>query len=108
MPIKIITDSTSYINADLKEKYDISIVSLSVIFKDEEFKEINIENETFYEKLGKNLSIPTSSQPPLAEMYTILENQVIDNNEVVCIFMSSDMSGTYSNACLAKSMIIEK
>ncbi|MBU3217670.1 DegV family protein [Clostridium estertheticum] len=108
MPIKIITDSTSYINADLKEKYDISIVSLSVIFKNEEFKEINIENETFYEKLGKNLSIPTSSQPPLAEMYTILENQVSDNNEVVCIFMSSDMSGTYSNACLAKSMILEK
>ncbi|MBU3101312.1 MULTISPECIES: DegV family protein [Clostridium] len=108
MPIKIITDSTSYINADLKEKYDISIVSLSVIFKNEEFKEINIENETFYEKLGKNLSIPTSSQPPLAEMYNILESQISDNNEVVCIFMSSDMSGTYSNACLAKSMILEK
>ena len=59
MAIKIITDSTSYINENLKEKYDIHIVSLSVIFQNEEFKEINIENETFYEKLDKNLSIPT-------------------------------------------------
>jgi len=108
MAIKIITDSTSYINDNLKQKYDIHIVSLSVIFQDEEFKEINIENETFYEKLGKNLSIPTSSQPSIDEMYNIIENQIRNNNEVVGIFMSSDMSGTYSNACLAKSMILEK
>ena len=108
MAIKIITDSTSYISADLKEKYDISIVSLSVIFEDEEFKEINIENETFYDKLGKNVSIPTSSQPSLAEMYNILEKQVRDDNDVVGIFMSSNMSGTYSNANIAKGMILEK
>ncbi|MBU3159968.1 DegV family protein [Clostridium frigoris] len=108
MAVKIITDSTSYISLELKEKYDIFIVSLSVIFQNEEFREINIENENFYEKLNKDLSIPTSSQPSIAEMYEILENEVRDNNEVVGIFMSSDMSGTYSNACLAKRMILEK
>lgn len=107
MAIKIITDSTSYISENLKEKYDIHIVSLRVIFQKEEFKEINIENETFYEKLENNLTIPTSSQPSISEMYDAIENQVIDNNEVVGIFMSSDMSGTYSNACLAKNLILE-
>ena len=30
------------------------------------------------------------------------------DNDVVGIFMSSDMSGTYSNACIAKNMILEK
>lgn len=107
MAVKIVTDSTSYISEDLKKKYDISIVSLSVIFENKEFKEIIIENESFYGKLDKSLSIPTSSQPSLVEMYNMIENQVRDNNEVVGVFLSSDMSGTYSNACLAKSMILE-
>ncbi len=40
-------------------------------------------------------------------MYNILEKHVRDNNEVVGVFLSSDMSGTYSNACLAKNMILE-
>lgn len=107
MSVKIVTDSTSYISGELKEKYDISIVSLSVMFKNEEYKEINIENESFYKKLDESSSIPTSSQPSLQEMYNIIEKHVRDNNEVVGIFISSDMSGTYSNACLAKSMILE-
>jgi DegV family protein with EDD domain len=107
MTVKIITDSTSYINDTLRERYDISIVSLSVIFENEEFKETHIENENFYEKLNRNANIPTSSQPSLDEMYNLLEKQVIDNNEVVGVFLSSDMSGTYSNACLAKNMILE-
>jgi len=107
MAVKILTDSTSYISEELKIKYDISVVSLSVIFENEEFKEIGIENETFYEKLNKGKNIPTSSQPSLEEMYNILEKHVKDNNEVVGVFISSDMSGTYSNACLAKNMILE-
>ena len=107
MTVKIVTDSTSYICEELKERYDISVASLSVIFNNEEYKEIHIENESFYEKLDKSLSIPTSSQPSLDEMYNIIEKQVRDNNEVVGVFLSSDMSGTYSNACLVKSMILE-
>jgi len=107
MAVKIVTDSTSYISGEIKGKYDISIVSLSVIFEKEEFKESDIENESFYGKLDKSFSIPTSSQPSLEEMYNIIEKQIRANNEVVGVFLSSDMSGTYSNACLAKSMILE-
>jgi len=107
MSVKIVTDSTSYIREELRKEFDISIVSLSVKFKDEEYREINIENESFYKKLDESLMIPTSSQPSLQEMYNIMEKHVRDKNEVVGIFISSEMSGTYSNACLAKNMILE-
>jgi len=107
MTVKIVTDSTSYISEELQKRYDISIASLSVIFDNEEFKEIDIQNENFYDKLDRSLSIPTSSQPSLDEMYNILEKHIRNNNEVVGVFLSSEMSGTYSNACLAKSMILE-
>lgn len=108
MTVKIVTDSTSYISEELQKRYDISIASLSVIFDNEEFKEIDIQNENFYDKLDRSLRIPTSSQPSLDEMYNILEKHIRNNNEVVGVFLSSEMSGTYSNACLAKSMILEK
>ena len=107
MAVKIVTDSTSYISEEEVKRYDISVISLRVIFDNEEFKEIDIKNESFYDKLDKSLGIPTSSQPSLGEMYNILEKHARNNNEVVGIFLSSDMSGTYSNACLAKNMILE-
>lgn len=107
MTVKIVTDSTSYINDELTKRYDISITSLSVIFGNEEFKEIDIKNESFYEKLDKSASFPTSSQPSLDDMYNNIEKHIKNNNEVVGVFLSSDMSGTYSNACLAKDMILE-
>lgn len=33
MSIKIVTDSTSYIDETIREKYDISVISLNVAFK---------------------------------------------------------------------------
>ncbi|QXM06383.1 DegV family protein [Crassaminicella indica] len=108
MTIKIITDSTSYIPENLKKEYDISTVSLSIIFEDEVFKEVNISNDRFYEKLEKSKKIPTSSQPTVDEFYKVFEKNVKENNDIVGIFISSDMSGTYSTAGLAKNMILEK
>lgn len=106
--IKIVTDSTSYIPENLINELDISIVSLSVVFKKDVYKEVDISNEFFYKKLGEHNEIPTSSQPSVEEFYGIFEENVKINNEVVGIFLSSDMSGTYSTANLAKNMIIEK
>lgn len=108
MTVKIITDSTSYIPENLRKEYDISIVSLSVVFDNEAFKEVDISNDKFYEKLDASPKIPTSSQPSVDELYRMFEENVKENNSVVGIFISSDMSGTYSTAGLVKSMILEK
>lgn len=108
MAVKIITDSTSYIPENLRKEYDISVVSLSVVFEQEAFKEVDISNDKFYKKLDASPKIPTSSQPSVDELYKIFEENVKDNNEVVAIFISSDMSGTYSTGRLVKSMILEK
>lgn len=105
---KIITDSTSYIPEYLLKEYDISVISLSVIFENEAFKEVDITNEDFYKKLNECDKIPTSSQPSVETLYKMFEENVIDNNEIVGVFISSDMSGTYSTAILVKNMILEK
>ncbi|KXZ39248.1 EDD domain protein, DegV family [Alkalithermobacter thermoalcaliphilus JW-YL-7 = DSM 7308] len=104
MPIKVIVDSTSYIPKQLIEKYDITVIPLSVVFEDEVIKETDITNEEFYEKLNK---IPTSSQPTVQEIYNIFEKVIEDGYDIVGVFISSLKSGTYNTACMVKDMILE-
>lgn len=107
MAIKVITDSTSYIDKALREELGIGLVSLSVNFEDESFRETDIDNETFYKKMqGKG--IPRSSQPALSELFEAMHDAVKDGDSLICVFISSDMSGTFSTAHIAKDMVIEK
>lgn len=107
MAIKVITDSTSYIPESIRRELDIAVVSLSVVFGDEVIKEVEISNEDFFKRLEQTKKIPTSSQPSIDDIYTEFEKNVKENNEVVGIFISSEMSGTYSTANSVKDMILE-
>lgn len=107
MAIKVITDSTSYIPEALREEYNISVVSLSVVFADEAYKEVDISNEWFFKKLADDKKIPTSSQPAISDLYELFEVYVKKGDEIVGVFISSDMSGTYSTALTVKNMILE-
>jgi len=108
LSVKIVTDSTSYLPRELREEYDISVISLGVTFDIETFKEEEINNNTFYDKMAKSNTIPTSSQPSPQDFYSLFEKAILENNSVVGIFISSDMSGTYSTALMVKNQIIEK
>ena len=107
MAIKIVTDSTSYISDEYIKKYDIKLVSLNVIINGVSSREIDIENEVFYEEIRNSKEIPKSSQPIPEEMLNTFREIVEDGDSIVGIFLSSKMSGTYSNANMIKDMILE-
>ncbi|MCD5406271.1 MAG: DegV family protein [Desulfotomaculum sp.] len=108
MSIKIVTDSTSYLPANLKAGFDISIVALSVNFDTETYVETEITNAFFYNKMAQSKHLPTSSQPTPHQFYTTFEKHIQANHSIVGIFISSEMSGTYSTALTAKKMIMDK
>lgn len=107
MAIKIVTDSTSYIADEYIKKYDIKLVSLNVIINGVSSREVDIENEVFYEEIRNSKEIPKSSQPIPNEMLNTFKEIVKDGDSIVGIFLSSKMSGTYSNANMIKDMILE-
>ena len=107
MAIKIVTDSTSYISDEYIKKYDIKLVSLNVIINGVSSREVDIENEVFYEEIRNSKEIPKSSQPIPEEMLNTFREIVEDDDSIVGIFLSSKMSGTYSNANMIKDMILE-
>jgi len=108
MAVKIITDSTSYIPKELSEKYDISIVSLNVILNEKSYKEVELDNVKFYEEMKINKKIPTSSQPGMNELLEVFKEKINNNDEILAIFISSKMSGTYSSANLVKNIVLEE
>ncbi len=105
--VKIITDSTSYIPEHIRKELDIRVLSLYVSFPDESIKETDIRNELFYEKMEEK-GIPVSSQPSVGELYEEMKNIVANGHELLCIFLSSEMSGTYASACRVKEKILEE
>ena len=107
MAIKIVTDSTSYIADEYIKKYDIKLVSLNVIINGVSSREVDIENKVFYEQIRNSKEIPKSSQPIPEEMLNTFREIVEDGDSIVGIFLSSKMSGTYSNANMIKDMILE-
>lgn len=106
MAVKVLTDSTSYIDKQIAKDLDIRTASLNVIFGDISFKEVDLENNTFY-KMMESKGIPTSSQPSMDELYNEMKNVVEQGNSLLCIFLSSDMSGTYTTAHIVRNIILE-
>lgn len=107
MAVKIITDSTSYIPQTTMDTLDITIVPLSVNFDNHSYLETELDLSFFYEKLSSLDKLPSSSQPSTDTMLQAFKKHVENGHEVVGIFLSSEMSGTYSSAQLVKNMILE-
>lgn len=107
MSVKIITDSTSYMDEKLRIDLDISVLPLYVSFQEESIKETEIENKIFYKKMEEK-GIPVSSQPSVGEVYQKMVDVVSKGDDLLCVFLSSDMSGTYNSACVIREQVLEE
>ena len=106
MAVTILTDSTSYIDEMTRKDLDIKVVSLGISFESEVMKETEIDNESFYKKM-ESKGIPTSSQPTVGDIFNTMKSAVEKGHQILGVFISSDMSGTYSTAQLAKNMVLD-
>jgi DegV family protein with EDD domain len=107
MAVQVLTDSTSYISKEIKEELNIRMVSLSLSFGSDSIREVDIDNDLFYKKMA-SYGIPTSSQPSIGELYNEMLAVIEKGDSLCCIFLSSEMSGTFSTGQLVKEMVLEK
>lgn len=107
MAVKVVTDSTSDIDQKTIQALDIRVISLSINFSDESFMENEVPHDYFYQKLRKSPTIPTSSQPSPWDISQIFKEIVEKGDQVVGVFLSSGISGTYENALLARDTILD-
>ena len=108
MTVKVITDSTSYIPADLRKEYDITEIPLSVNFPDESFLETEVDYDYYYNKIETEGIIPTSSQPSMGDMTQSFRKLLEQGHDVVAVFLSSLMSGTYEAAIGIRESLLKE
>lgn len=104
--IKIITDSTSDIPKNIAEKYDIEVLPLTIYFGDDEYRDwVDIEPKAFFERMRKTDKLPTTSQVNPSSFKEKYELYLKDYDHVISLHLSSDASGTYSSAVIARDMV---
>ncbi|RFU60436.1 DegV family protein [Peribacillus glennii] len=102
--IRIITDSSADLPKNLLEGYNISVVPLRVKIEDEEYLEgIDLTPREFFEKMFSTTELPKTSQPSPAAFAEAFD-ECAENDEVLCLTISSGLSGTFQSACLGKEL----
>lgn len=109
-PFKIICDSACDLPKDLVTKYDIDVVSFYVSFDDQNYyKEQEKSTQDFYQQMVDHPGVyPKTSMPTVEEYFNAFEQYIKKEIPVICICITSKMSGSYNGAMLAKQDILEK
>lgn len=104
--IHIVTDSSCDLPEEYLKKHNIPIVPLTIRFDDDkEYREkINITPEEFYKKMAASSTLPKTAQPSPADFLKVFEEVAAPGDEILCITISSKLSGTFQSANLAKNM----
>ncbi|KUO71944.1 MAG: hypothetical protein APF77_04655 [Clostridia bacterium BRH_c25] len=106
MGIKIITDSICDVPKEYAERYGIKVMPLTVHFGDESYKDgIDLTLEEFLAKLEKAEVLPTTSQVTPGTFIEAFREETDRGNKVIAIHGSSQLSGTYNSAVMAKEQI---
>ncbi len=108
MAVKVVTDSTAYLGHHQQQELGIRVIPLSVHFNDESLVETETDYDYFYAKIERTGEIPTSSQPSSGELNRIFKEIVESGDQVLAIFISSAMSGTYDTAVSVKEQLTQE
>lgn len=104
--IRIITDSMSDILVDEAEKLQVKVLPLHLMFGTESFLDgVTIDRATFYRRLETVTELPKTSQIPPETFESAYQEALNEGVQVLVITGSSELSGTYQSAVLARDMI---
>lgn len=94
--IALITDSTSDVDKEMIEKYDLKVLPLRIIYKDREYIDrVTITPKEVYDNFAQE--IPSTSLPSMKDMedlYLKLEEE--GYTHVIAVVISANLSGTYN------------
>lgn len=110
MNYKIVTDSSSNLTDELIERFDLTVVPLTVITETSEYpsyvKGQKTDLKPFYDKLRAHEKISTSCAN--ADAFRESFEQILQSgNDVLCVAFSSGLSATYNAAKMAADELSE-
>ena len=102
MGVTIIADSASEVSQETAKEWGIKVIPLKIRFGEEEFLDgVTLSNKRFYEKLIESDELPKTSQISPADYEDCFKAAVEAGDEVVCLTISSGVSGCVQSANIA-------
>lgn len=101
----VVTDSASYLPAEVIEKFGISVVPITVIMDGRSHEEfVDIDAREFYAWLGQGAKVQTS-QPAPGRFLGVYERLAAEGaKQIISMHMGASLSGTANSARLAAEM----
>ena len=104
--VRIVIDSTSDILKEDRDSQSLIMVPLTVCFGDKTYKDsVEITHDGFYSKLKTATSLPTTTQINPNEFEEVFQKLIDEGDDIVCLCLSAELSGTYSSAVIAAEAI---
>lgn len=102
MAVKIVTDSTSDISADLACELGITVVPLNVMFGRQTYLDrVEITTDEFYRRLSREDTFPTTTQPSPRAFAEVYGSLLQGTDEILVLVISGKLSGTCQSAASA-------
>ena len=111
MDYQIISDSSCDLVQSLREKYDIEVVPFYISFDGENYqKEVEeIAIDDVYKKMVDfPKQYPKTSLPSVQNYVDAFTAHAKEGRAVICICITTSLSGSYNSACNAKEIVLEE
>ena len=104
--IKVVTDSSVQLTPEEIDKYDITVVPLTITIDGETYTDgVDISREEFVKKMDASKELPKTSQPSIGVFEKVFKDLTDDGSQVVGIFLARSLSGTIEAARQAADLI---
>jgi len=102
MTTALVTDSNAQMPAELRDRYGVRVVPLTVVVDGEPYREgVEITTAEFYERLSAGAEVSTSAPAPGDVMKVYEEAGAAGATEILSIHIGSNTSGTVNSVKLA-------
>jgi DegV family protein with EDD domain len=102
MNVAVVTDSTSDMPDALAAQLGVEVVPLYVNFKGQVLKDhLEINTSTIFQGVKEGAAMPSTSQPTPVDFENAFKRALEKAEHVLCLTISSGLSGTFQSANLA-------
>ncbi len=107
--VHVVTDSSSDLTPELKERYGIATVPLYIIFGEQAYRDqAEISTPGFYDRMASGGVLPRTSQPSPADFLAVYQAISEPGETIVSVHLSQKLSGTFQSAYMASGMVTDR
>lgn len=101
-----VTDSTAYLDAQVKYHPDLYVVPLTILLDHEEFSDgVDLTAEQLYSRLKQAENPPKTSQPSVGAFQQLYEKLAQEYDQIIAVLLSGKLSGTVSSSEQAAKLV---